>query len=91
MGETNYNATKEAMMEKLQFNRPVMAFDPSEHKVVIEKVTNGFIIKVGCKTFVAKTWSEVSTGICEYFDDPIAARIKYCSADSKCLKKLIKK
>jgi hypothetical protein len=46
--------------------------------VNIDKATNGFIIKVGCRTFVAKTWKEASTGIGEYWDNPIEAKKKYC-------------
>lgn len=31
--------------------------------VKIEKVANGFILTVGCKTLIAKTWKEVSEGL----------------------------
>lgn len=46
--------------------------------VKIEKVENGFIVAVGCKKFVAKDWEELSTGLREYWDNPVEARRKYC-------------
>jgi hypothetical protein len=47
-------------------------------KVVISKVENGFMVIVGCKTFVAYTWDEVSTGVDMYFRNPISAEAFYC-------------
>ena len=53
--------------------------NPQEfYEVQIVKVVNGFVIRVGCKTFVAKTWKEASASLGEYFDDPVKARIKFC-------------
>lgn len=49
--------------------------------VRIEKVENGFIVRVGCKTFVAKTWKEASEGIGMYFRDPQAATKKYLKGE----------
>jgi hypothetical protein len=46
--------------------------------VRIDKVVNGFIIKIGCCTFVAKTKEEIFKGLAEYWDDPSKAREKYC-------------
>ena len=46
-------------------------------KVIIEKVANGFIITVGCKTFVAETWAAVAGGLAEYWEDPMKAERKY--------------
>lgn len=46
--------------------------------VQIVKASNGFIIRVGCKAFVAKTWEEASAGLSLYFRDPNAARKQYC-------------
>lgn len=48
--------------------------DPS---VTITKVANGFCLQIGCKIFVAKTWVEASTGLADYWADPIAAEKKY--------------
>ena len=45
--------------------------------VIIQKVANGFIIRVGCKTFIAKTWVEASTGLAEYWENPQKAEKKY--------------
>jgi hypothetical protein len=47
-------------------------------EATIKKVENGFIIKVGCKTFVATKFSDVAEGLREYYEDPIAAEKKYC-------------
>lgn len=47
-------------------------------QVTVQKVANGFIVVVGCQTFVAKTWTEASNGLSEYYKDPAAAEKKYC-------------
>ena len=49
-------------------------------QATINKVANGFIVTVGCQTFVSRTWEEVSTGLSEYYKDPRAAEKKYCAA-----------
>ena len=46
-------------------------------EVSIRKVTNGFIIHVGCKTFVSTRWGEIALGLGEYWTDPNAAERKY--------------
>lgn len=55
-----------------------MAAGIGEEKVEITKVENGWIVKVGCKTFVSKDWEEISHGLKEYYDNPIRAQHKYC-------------
>ena len=45
--------------------------------VVITKVENGFIVNIGCKTFVASSWAQVSDGLIDYWDDPATAEKKY--------------
>ncbi len=63
--------------------RPVMAsimgteIGGKWHEVKIEKVTNGFIVKIGCKTFVATSWHDLSKKLGEYWADPKAAEKKY--------------
>lgn len=47
----------------------------------IIKATNGFIVRVGCKVFVAKEWHEVSEGLQLFFKDRNAAIKKYCKDD----------
>ena len=47
------------------------------NSVKITKVENGFIVSVGCKTFVASTWAQVSDGLIDYWDDPAVAEKKY--------------
>jgi len=44
---------------------------------ISEKVANGYLIKIGCKEFIAKTWEEISKEISEYWIDPKAAEKKY--------------
>ena len=48
------------------------------YEVIITKAENGFIVRVGCKTFVFNEWSQVAAGLEEYYKDPIAARKKFC-------------
>lgn len=45
--------------------------------VSIRKVENGFIVVVGCKTFVSKEWSEVWTELGLYFAAPDKAIDKW--------------
>ena len=47
--------------------------------VNISKVENGFIVRVGCKTFVSQTFKEVASGLELYFKSPKDAQEKYCS------------
>ena len=49
-----------------------------QYTVGIDQAENGFIVKVGCRTFVFREWSQASMAIGEYFDDPKAAQEKYC-------------
>ena len=47
------------------------------HQVKIDKVTNGFIVEIGCKKFVAEDWKSLAGKLAEYWKDPIAAEKKY--------------
>ena len=64
-----------------QLDRPCttdeVAATPQEQVVRVTKVANGFMVRVGCKTFVAYTWSEVSDGLTMYWADPKAAEKRY--------------
>lgn len=51
---------------------------PGPSRVFIKKVANGFVLEVGCKILVAKTWEEASEGLSLYWTDPVAAEKKYC-------------
>ena len=77
------------MPDYLQNERaPEAALAPTavlETSVRISKVSNGFIIMIGCKTFVMRTWKEVNEGLTLYWKDPNAARMKYCEDDAKAL------
>jgi hypothetical protein len=57
-------------------NVPVMAGVLND--VSISRVENGFIIRVGCKTFISHSWEEVSAGLGMYFTDPVRAQKVYC-------------
>jgi hypothetical protein len=48
------------------------------NQISINKVANGFIIAIGCQTFVSETWEKVVEGLTDYYKDPIAAQKKYC-------------
>ena len=51
---------------------------PNIQGVNINKVENGFIVQVGCKTFVFPAWELVSEGLALYFKSPEEAMKKYC-------------
>jgi len=59
---------------------PATPISGSHHLVRIEKVNNGFIVRVRCQTFVARIWFEVSEGLAEYWDNPDKAIEKYVNA-----------
>jgi len=54
-----------------------------QQAVSIQKVTNGFVIQVGCQTFVALDWKDVSEGVELYFADQKAAMDKYLPKEKK--------
>jgi hypothetical protein len=47
------------------------------NEVTITKVTNGFIIKVGCMTLVSKSWKEISSELEKFWKDPQGMQEKY--------------
>jgi hypothetical protein len=51
------------------------------HDVIVKRVSNGFIVKVGCKTLVARKWDTVAEGLAMYWKDPCAAEKEYCDAN----------
>lgn len=51
---------------------------PSWEMSQIKKCENGFVVNVGCKTFVFMDWTSAHEALNEYWADPIAARKKYC-------------
>ncbi len=56
---------------------PTVEVRRAQLQAIIKKVANGFVLEIGCSTFVAKTWTEAVTGLEEYWSDPEAARTKY--------------
>ena len=68
-----------AQQQQQQQQQPTEAQTPADiYPVSIDMVENGFIIKVGCKTFVSTDWKEAAKALGEYFDKPITAMNKYC-------------
>ena len=57
-------------------NQPVVTSRYND--TVIKKVTNGFIVVIGCQTFVSKEWKEIADGLAEYWQDPRKAEKKFC-------------
>lgn len=53
---------------------PVGGHEP----VSIRKATNGFIVDVGCRTFVATTFEDVVDGLRLFYTDRKEAVKKYC-------------
>lgn len=51
---------------------------PAELNARIDQVENGFIVRVGCKTFVAEDFKRVAEGLELYFKNPTEAQKKYC-------------
>lgn len=47
------------------------------HSVTIKKVNNGFIVEVGCKTFVSVRWQDVASALANYWTDPNEAERMY--------------
>jgi len=58
-------------------NQPLVP-TPSLSDVTIRQVENGFLVIVGCKSFVFATYLEASKAVGEYFKNPEAAQKKYC-------------
>jgi hypothetical protein len=47
------------------------------HEVKITKAHNGWIVKVGCISFVETDWNKICKALKEYWDDPVKAEKKY--------------
>jgi hypothetical protein len=60
-------------------NYGTLGRDANPKNALIKRVANGFILEIGCKTFVAKNWLEASKGLGEYWKNPKAAEKKYCA------------
>jgi len=50
---------------------------PTHHQVKIDKVSNGFIVEIGCKKFVAEDWKSLAIKLGEYWKNPAEAQKKY--------------
>lgn len=63
--------------ENTMYNEEVPTANDSHHEVKIKRVTNGFIVKVGCMTLVSKSWKEISSELEKYWKDPNSMQVKY--------------
>ena len=64
-----------------QMEQPVNPESDSakNYEVRIKQVENGFIVDVGCKTFVLHDWDQLAEGLKLVFTDFEAAKKKYLS------------
>jgi hypothetical protein len=63
---------------------PQQAVSPVDlGEIIINKAANGFIVRVGCKVLVFKSWQELREALGLYLKNPTAARKKYCSDELK--------
>lgn len=53
--------------------------NPEPSDVNIRKVFNGFIVTIGCKTFVTKEWAELQSEVGLYLANPKKATEKWLS------------
>ena len=77
------NGEEETVVTRVQRNEQYepdcQAEQPSSPlcDVNISKVSNGFIVIVGCATFVSQDWREIADGLALYWKDPAKAQEKY--------------
>lgn len=77
--EENLRRRQEALRSGVTNGGPET--EPSEPKhgreVCIQQIDNGFIIKIGCATFVETCRQRMFSALCEYWSDPDKAAKKY--------------
>lgn len=56
---------------------PPHVMSAGDYETRIQRVGNGWIVKVGCQTFVSTDWNEISMGLKEFYDDPQKAYDKW--------------
>lgn len=66
---------KEANMDNRYYDAPEVV--KKYLGIQIDKVQNGWIIKVGCAIFVETDWNKICKALKEYWDDPAKAEKKY--------------
>lgn len=66
---------KEVNMANVYYDAPEIVKKYQEVKIT--KVQNGWIIKIGCATFVETSWKKICSALKEYWDDPVKAEKKY--------------
>ncbi len=71
--------------ENIESTRPPtplgMARKNEWREVGILKVENGYVVHVGCKTFVFEKWVDAIQTISDYWNNPKAAEKKYCGTN----------
>lgn len=53
------------------------------HSVQITHAENGFIVNIGCKTFISKDWLELSSKLQDYWKDPRKAEKSFYDKENK--------
>ena len=77
MDEECCGTNQYATAEVIRYPEPPQAV--RWHPITIKRVTNGFIVEVGCRTFVKENWRDVVEGITKYWKDPLETEKEYCS------------
>jgi len=72
---------KQHVLELMEDNKKQRS--KTMHSVIIKKVNQGFIITIGCQTFVATDEKKMFNALSEYFADPKEAEKKYCEKDGE--------
>ena len=82
--------TKKDKIKYIQFNGRLknqitgeIKMSTSTEVVQIKKVNQGFIITIGCQTFVATDEKKMFNALSEYFKDPKKAEEKYVEKDGE--------
>jgi hypothetical protein len=64
--------------ENCTMKQPIAEYkDRADYEVNIRQVNNGFIINVGCQTFVFKKFETASKYMAMYFENPSETILKY--------------
>jgi hypothetical protein len=72
-GENMFSDTR--CLPYIDWNGENIRKNPEEVKIT--KAHNGWIVKIGCATFVETSWKKICAALKEYWDDPVKAEKKY--------------
>ena len=81
----DFKPLKQSQKEAAMFGNPIVpsvgldwGYSVQKYQEVkITKAHNGFIVKVGCVTFVETSWKKICKALEEYWNDPVKAEKKY--------------